>query len=109
MIEEMIERILIQRNKEVDDMILGEIRKIATENGVDTIITLNDKAIIQALKNFAEVKHGKWIVTTSKYYDPEFQSEFPYKAFQCSVCGEIADAEFPYCHCGAKMDEGDTE
>jgi hypothetical protein len=54
-INEMIERVLIQRNKTVDDMILGEIRKIATENGVDTIITLNDKAIIQALKNFAEV------------------------------------------------------
>jgi hypothetical protein len=36
-------------------MILGEIRKIATENGIDTIKTLNDKAIIQALKNFAEV------------------------------------------------------
>ena len=56
MIEEMIERILIQRNKEVDDMILGEIRKIATENGVDTIITLNDKAIIQALKKSTPMK-----------------------------------------------------
>ena len=69
MIEEMIERILIQRNKAVDDMILGEIRKIATENGIDTIITLNDKAIIQALKNFAEVT--KWIDVNERLPDKE--------------------------------------
>ena len=53
---EMVERIFIQRNKEVDDMILGEIRKIATENGVDTIITLNEEAVVKALERSVPLK-----------------------------------------------------
>jgi hypothetical protein len=109
-LNEMIERVLIQRNKTVDNMILGEIRKIATENGIDTIITLNEKAIIQALKNFAEVKHGKWlpIVKQDNYLDPPYCD-----TIKCSECGEEADVSFhdaKYCYmCGAKMDGGKAE
>ena len=100
-INEMIERVLIQRNKTVDDMILGEIRKIATENGIDTIITLNDKAIIQALKNFAEVKHGEWI-RIIKNGKP--------KGLKCSLCGKHSHFHKNYCSdCGAKMDGGKAE
>lgn len=46
-----------------------------------------------------EVRHGRWIVTD----DCE---KFTAK---CSVCGRIEDsrliADYPYCHCGARMDE----
>jgi rubrerythrin len=99
-INEMIERVLIQRNKTVDDMILGEIRKIATENGIDTIITLNDKAIIQALKNFAEVKHGKWKRLNGKDEG----------LYECSNCYNLAWRSSAYCPlCGAKMDGGKAE
>lgn len=52
----VIEQIIIERNKKVDRLILGEIRKIATENGIDTIVTLNDKAIVAALKNYIPIK-----------------------------------------------------
>lgn len=110
-IKEMIERLCIQRNKTVDDMILGEIRKIATENGIDTIITLNDKAIIQALKNFAEVKHGEWenvvvyndtcIATCSNCRQQVVERECNATAFKL---------ENEFCRkCGAKMDGGEAE
>ncbi len=47
---EVIERIVIERNKKVDSLILGEIQKIATENGIDTKIVLNEKAVVNALE-----------------------------------------------------------
>ena len=110
MINEVVERILIQRNKAVDDMILGEIRKIATENGNDTIITLNDKAIIQALKNFAEVKHGEWMPDYETFVDEwERESEPIQTGWVCSLCGRQEFNREPYCHCGAKMDGGKAE
>ena len=96
MIDEMIERILIQRNKEVDDMILGEIRKIATENGVDTIITLNDKAIIQALKKSIPMK--PLLI--------ERDDDMPI----CSCCKQIIDETERYCAtCGQALDWSDTK
>lgn len=48
------------------------------------------------------VRHGRWIVTGAAQY---FLAK-------CSVCGRIEDRrrinEYPYCHCGAKMDGGDN-
>lgn len=104
-INEMIERVLIQRNKTVDDMVLGEIRKIATENGIDTIITLNDKAIIQALKNFVEVRHGEWIEIVK-----DIGRGRTITSYQCSLCDVYTAKELNYCpNCGAKMGGGKAE
>ena len=50
MFDEIVEKILIERNKTVDNMISVEIQKIATENGIDTKIILNEKAIVSALE-----------------------------------------------------------
>ena len=47
---EVVEKIAIERNKTVDGLISGEIRKIAKENGIDTKIVINEKAIISALE-----------------------------------------------------------
>lgn len=52
-----------------------------------------------------EVRHGKWIYCG--------HHEFHGHVFECSVCGRYLFAnskedvyvEYPYCHCGAKMDE----
>ncbi len=94
MINEVIERILIQRNKTVDDMILGEIRKIATENGIDTIINLNDKAIIQALKKQIPQKpypRDLWELGTAQGYScPTCGYDFPVSYFEphCCKCGQ---------------------
>ena len=53
----------------------------------------------------SEVKHGKWIYCG--------HHDFHGHVFECSVCGRYLFAnskedvcdEYPYCHCGAKMDE----
>lgn len=51
-----------------------------------------------------EVRHGKWIY--------EGHNDMMGYVFQCSVCGrwrfanspENVIEEYPYCHCGAKME-----
>ena len=52
-----------------------------------------------------EVRHGKWIY--------KGHHEMMGHAFQCSVCGrwmftnfpKHVVEEYPYCHCGAKMED----
>ena len=56
MINEITERIIVERNKTVDNMIIGEIQKIATENGLETKIVINEKAIVSAFKRFTPQK-----------------------------------------------------
>ena len=46
----VIEKIVIERNKKVDSAILGEIQKIAVENGIETKIVLNENNVAEALK-----------------------------------------------------------
>lgn len=56
-----------------------------------------------------EVKHGRWIYCG--------HHEFHGHVFECSVCGRYLFAnskedvcdEYPYCHCGAKMDEEEQQ
>ena len=57
----------------------------------------------------SEVKHGKW-----RYCG---HHEFHGHVFECSVCGRYLFAnskeevywKYPYCHCGAKMDEEEQQ
>lgn len=49
-----IEKIIIERNKTADSAILGEIQKIAVENGVETKIVLNEKNVADALRNYQD-------------------------------------------------------
>ena len=52
-----------------------------------------------------EVKHGEWI--TKKYqYDVD---SCLHEKYICSVCGAVEYRKYKYCHCGAKMDEGEEE
>lgn len=50
----MIEKIIIERNEKVDNAILGEIQQIAIEEGIETKITMNKKAVVAALQNHKE-------------------------------------------------------
>ena len=58
----------------------------------------------QPTADVEEVRHAKWIY--EDYHDMMGH------AFQCSVCGrwmfanstEHVPEEYPYCHCGAKME-----
>ena len=49
-----IEKIIIERNKTVDSAILGEIQKIAVENGIEAKIVLNEKNVADALRNYQD-------------------------------------------------------
>ena len=51
--------------------------------------------------DYAEVKHGHWIPIPYNTTKP-----YPY---ECNRCGRVADREYEYCHCGAKMDGGGAE
>lgn len=46
--------------------------------------------------DIVEVEHGYWIK------GKRIGINVP--QYTCSKCGKWEDAEFPYCHCGAKMD-----
>ncbi len=56
-----------------------------------------------------EVRHGKWIYRG--------HHEIYGHAFECSICERYLFAnskehvyeEYPYCHCGAKMDEEEQQ
>lgn len=50
----IVERIVVERNKEVDSAILGEIKKIAIDNEIETKIILNEKNVAEALRNYQE-------------------------------------------------------
>ena len=95
-IRENIKSIIIERAKTVDNMIAGEIMKIATENGLDTKITLNEKAIVAAL----EKQIPKNPLCISGDYDAPI----------CPECKQVVDVTEHYCStCGQALDWRDLE
>lgn len=62
------------------------------------------------------VKHGSWIPQYENLFTPDEVAERTLVGYKCSECGREIDtreedtakvvSSFPYCHCGAKMDEG---
>ena len=98
-IENMIERIIIERNKHVDSAVIMEIQKIATENGIDTRFLLNEKKILEALTKQIPAK----------------ALEVTYPWAICPSCGGsvflenvqeyLHNQETSYCeHCGQALD-----
>lgn len=53
--------------------------------------------------DYAPVRHGEWIEDELEY--PE-EVIFRYK---CSECGRTELVKEPYCHCGARMDGGESD
>lgn len=102
-----VDQITIKRNNEIDGVILGQINSIAVENGIATTITLNEKAIVSALR-----KHTPKKVTHEATL---------YKCCTCPNCknvvdeytslnGKIARVTYKYCHfCGQALDWSDIE
>ena len=50
----IIEKIIVERNQKVDSAILGEIQQIAVENEIETRIIMNQKNVVDALRNYQE-------------------------------------------------------
>ncbi len=104
----------------LEQFILIEGNKIIIDGGVATPLTISARCAVVALKmakdaleNAAPVKHGHWIDTNSRL-SPEITYNRRGHYYICSVCGRIINVDvgagktlkdFPYCHCGAMMDE----
>lgn len=98
--DSVFEKIIIERNKKVDSAVLGEIQKIAIENGIVTKFILNEKAIVSALE--------KQIPKKPKTNNDSW--------FCCRNCGETfslantVHRKNKYCgNCGQALDWGDCE
>lgn len=98
----VIEKIIVERNEKVDNAILGEIQQIAIEEGIETKITLNKKAVVDALrKQIPEKPHfegdgyddsGNLIYDTWICPNCEDRYEVDYEIHQyCPMCGQRID------------------
>lgn len=97
---DIIENIIIERDKKVDSLVFGEIKEMAAENGIDTTIILNETAIVEALKKRIPER-----VINEPTYD---YSDVPYTAL-CPECqqnlGYEAQHTYNFCfNCGQALD-----
>lgn len=96
-IQEVVEQIIIERNKTVEGLILGEIQKMSTENGIDTKIVLNEKAIVSALEKQIPTKpivRDLWQLGTADGHScPNCGYDIPYtkQPKHCEECGQALD------------------
>lgn len=85
--------ISIQRNKETEKAIIGEMQSILIENGIRTEIVLNEKFIVNAVNNATPKK----IIVTKDMYPicpkckHEVMESFHCSARYCSICGQALE------------------
>ena len=94
-------------NKEAIEMLEIELSYMQSHGGDRQAEAL--KMAIKSLETNNAVVHAKWIQQESLFGMTDY--------YECSECGrviwldkEVQDLDdFPYCHCGAKMDLEDVE
>ena len=63
----------------------------------------------------AEVVHGRWLeekrqtLSPVEYDDAGEPILHDYVVYRCDRCGRTCKQKEPYCHCGAKMEDGVNE
>ena len=91
----VIEKIIVERNKAVDQAILGEIQQIAVENGIETKIVLNEKKVAEALKKQIPQKVNISLKGTTdwntKCHCPMCHKDLFDGQKYCSHCGQALD------------------
>lgn len=104
---EIIEKIIVERNKKVDSAILGEIQQIAIENGIETKIILNEKNVADALR--------KQIPQKPEYEGDGYDDDgnLIYDIWICPNCCDRYEVDYEthrYCpNCGQKIDWSEGE
>lgn len=87
-----IEEFYVVRNRTMDSAILGEIRKIITDHGVETTAYLNEQAIVDALRKHTEKKYvwqgGEYQECPSCGEDIHVAASLGREIFFCSCCGQ---------------------
>jgi hypothetical protein len=90
----LTEKLIIERNKSVDSAVIMEIQKIAIENGIETKFTLNERNILNALKNQIAKKPIYW--NNETYICPnchraEYIKQRDGLDVYCGGCGQLID------------------
>ncbi len=84
-----MEKISIARAKAFDKAIFGEIYNIATENGIETHVLLNEAFVVEAIRNRTPVLPG---ISGDGFYC-------------CPTCGDSVDKSKKYCgSCGQAIE-----
>lgn len=98
----IIEKIIVERNEAVDSAILGEIKQIAIEEGIETKIILNKKNVADALR--------KQIPQKPDYEGDGYDDvgNLIYDTWICPNCGDRYEVDYEihqYCPmCGQRID-----
>ena len=102
--DKLVEQIIIERNKTVDNLILGEIQEIATENGFDKKIIINEKAVVSAFKKQIPIAVE---VVSRGGYAPDYYCPICKKQQKDSHKNKTKGC---YCErCGQALDWSDTD
>ena len=93
---ESISEVVVKWQKDIDNAILGEIKRKAIDNGIKTEYVLNEKNIISALEKQIPKK-------------PILLRFSAYRTFAC-VCNSRIKKGENYCrYCGQALDWSDTK
>ena len=92
-------QIFIKWQKDLDNAILGEIKRKAIENGIKTEYVLNEKAIISALKKQIPQKVNISLKGTTGWNTK----------CHCPNCRAFVSNGKYCCECGQALDWGDTK
>lgn len=96
-----------QINREANELMLGAIKDILTENGIVHTYEVNEKAVIKAFEALEKQIPKKPIY--SDYNDNGFDEIIPYRA-ECPSCGESVEfgkwnaGESHHCECGQAIE-----
>ena len=93
-INSVIEKIIIERNKTVENALFAEVRSIATENGIETKFILNEKNIINALKKQVRQKPIFWnneLYLCPNCHRAEYIKQRDALDVYCGFCGQWID------------------
>lgn len=106
-IAKSVENIYVTRQKAIEGAIVGEITRIATENGFDTYIPINENALIEIFKKQIPTKPiNKNRICVSKSINGDVSYSYDY---HCPMCDEKLRVFEHHCPCGQALDWRDTE
>ena len=92
--ENIIDRIIVERNKSVDSAVIMEIQKIASENGIETKFILNERNIVNALKKQVRQKPIFWnneLYICPNCHRAEYIKQRDALDVYCGFCGQRID------------------
>jgi len=100
--EMIINKIAVERAEFIDNAIFGEIQEIAVENGIETKIVLNEKAILNALEKQIPFKPKEY---EDKYYACKCGNILLMKWKKYNTELTPKSEGLPYClNCGQRLD-----